>query len=374
MIDAEVRFGAYVPKVPQYYKDAAVDDSSPCSSKRLDSLTKADRCLQEAKSNSDDYGSSCCCFIGPRWTSLTMISITPYNHDTSFFEFALPQNQLLNLPATAHMLVKAPGREHDGSHAVRPYTSTSDPNETGKFTIMVKRYEEWGVPESKQQKENKFFFYVKTDHSYKPAGAVSNYIHSLRIGDQLEFKHTPECFGRISYPFLPEVTAITMIAVGAGVAPLIRILRELLTGSNRCEHVQTIRLLYGARTVADILQRTLLDDWHKKYGPDRFRVKYCVGSRWTNIHFAASTKDATRPPLPKGYEDIPSDQRALGWVDGEKVEQYGASSSDDDGHRIFVCGLPGVYLALVGPRSDPKVSVDSQLGKLGYRDHQVVKF
>jgi NAD(P)H-flavin reductase len=183
MIDAEVKFGAYAPKVPQHYKDAAVD-SIPCSSKRIDSLKQADRCLEE-EANSDDG-----CYIGPRWTPLTLTSIIPYNHDISLFEFALPHNQSLNLLVAARMLVKAPGREHDGTHAVRPYTSTSDPLEPGQFQIMVKRYKEWGIPESKLKAENKFFFYVKTDHSYKPAGAVSNYIYSLRIGDQLEFKYT----------------------------------------------------------------------------------------------------------------------------------------------------------------------------------------
>lgn len=55
------------------------------------------------------------------------------------------------------MLIKAPGQEHDGTHAVRPYTTASDPLETGKFQIMVKRYKEWGIPESKLKAENKYF-------------------------------------------------------------------------------------------------------------------------------------------------------------------------------------------------------------------------
>merc|ERR1712176_1248801 len=317
------------------------------------------------------------CCIGPKWTKLRLSKIEPYNHDTSIFEFELPDpNALLQLPVTSHLLVKAPGGKVEGEDAehVRPYTAIEECC-PGRFKIMVKRYPEWGIPESKLKKQYRVFLYATTDHSYKPPGKVSNHIHSLKIGQYLSFKHNAICQGKISFPFKKDITAITMIAVGAGVSPMVRILRALLddknsNGSVQCDHVKTVRLLYGARTVADILQREQLDQWHKEHN-NRFKVCYCIGSRWNNVHFAAKTNEKEGPPLPLGWDKIPSDRKELGWADGNKLERRGASDAKDPGHRVFVCGLPGVYLSLVGSRFDPRVVQGTQLHSLGYKDHQV---
>jgi len=366
MIDCDVKFGAFVPTVPQIYKDAASDSNSDNFQQKLDKASE--------------------CYIGPLWTALKVRSIEPYNHDTCTFEFELPDPKArLCLPVTAHFLVKAPAGSEEDEDAVhvRPYTAVEEEH-TGRFKIMVKLYREWGVPEAKLKEQNRVFLFAKTDHSYKPPGKVSNYIHSLRVGQSLAFKHNSLCLGKIAFPFKQDVNSITMIAVGAGVAPMIRILRALLDGdgsagnantntNDQCKHVKTVRLLYGARTVGDILQREQLDAWHESYGP-RFKVCYCIGSRWNNVHFSAKTSAASGPPLPVGWDSIESDRKELGWVDGDKVARRGASSAQDDGHRVFICGLPGVYLSLVGPRSDPRVEDGTQLHRLGYRDHQVVKF
>lgn len=378
MIDCEVKFGAYVPTVPKIYQEAAVDD---------DHLYDFEKEIVRVSE----------CYVGPTWTSLTLRSIQRYNHDTSLFEFALPDPKAyLNLPVTAHLLIRGITiNEDDGDvhHHVRPYTAV-DESQPGTFTIMVKLYQEWGVPEAQQRRDNKFFLFAKTDHSYKPPGKVSTFVHSLKVGDTLDFKHNQHCLGKISYPFSRDITSITMIAVGAGVAPMIRILRALLeSDKDRCEHVTKIRLLYGVRTVSDILQREVLDRWHDESkantsnsnnknnnsSSSRFEVCYCIGSRWNNIHFHAKQngKDCRQklgPPLPEDWETVPEDRKELGWVDGDKVKLRGASTANDDGHRIFICGLPGVYLKLVGSRFDSRIEEGTQLHNLGYRDFQVVKF
>ena len=40
-------------------------------------------------------------------------------------------------------------------------------------------------------------------------------------------------------------------------------------------------LLYGNRTVRDILMKDQLDAWAEKF-KDRFRVVHVIGSRWSN--------------------------------------------------------------------------------------------
>ena len=419
MIDADLKFGAYRPLVPNIYRAQALDDTPVVSSS-----------LAIDYQSRTAYADISSCAISSSWKSYKLLSKQPYNHDTCLFEFALDdKNQPLNLPVTAHLLIRVPilqssaddsqihensfyeySRTTDSSsdfnttHTfhVRPYTAISPLQQRGSFTLMVKRYDSWGTPEKRllQQHEQRLnhysnldstdtssrpvYYYTKTDHSYKPPGLVSTYIHKLEIGQGVEMKFAlPHCLGKIPYPFpqaLP-ISAITMIAVGVGVAPMIRILRALLDEDTTHEsRISRIRLLYGVRSVDDILQRSLIDEWHNNSttGPldedAKFRVMYCIGSRWANIHFGGKTRNRTGPPLPKGYESIPYDRKCLGWIDGDKVAMYGAASSKDPSHYVFICGLPGVYRDLVGERSDPCLCPQSQLAQLGFSSFQVVKF
>jgi len=41
---------------------------------------------------------------------------------------------------------------------------------------------------------------------------------------------------------------------------------------------------------------------------------------------------------------------------------------------VFVCGLPGVYDKLCGPRTVKELAPGSYLAKLGYDSKQVIKF
>ena len=86
----------------------------------------------------EEYASSC--VIPNRWIDLKLLSKRTYNDNTSIFEFALPPGEsVLNLPVLGHLIVKAPGKEHDGGDAIRPYTSISPFDKRGSFEILVKR-------------------------------------------------------------------------------------------------------------------------------------------------------------------------------------------------------------------------------------------
>ena len=140
------------------------------------------------------------CAIPNIWTSLLLVSKTKYNHDTSVFRFQLPDgHRQLHLPLGSFLLLLAPNLELDAVHvkqsyndAIRPYTSIYDDNlnnnladgDTGCFEILCKRYDQWGMKESPES----HFLFTKTDHSYKPAGIVSNYLHSKEPGDYVQFK------------------------------------------------------------------------------------------------------------------------------------------------------------------------------------------
>jgi hypothetical protein len=130
-----------------------------------------------------EYASSCC--IPTTWIKLPLVHFEPYNDDTSIFSFGLPNNAThLNLPTCACLLLLAPDVEHGGGDAIRPYTPISSRRCEGRFDLLVKRYDEWG-DKPKEDTIFSFFSYNQNPHSYKPKGAVSNYIFSLTIGSEV---------------------------------------------------------------------------------------------------------------------------------------------------------------------------------------------
>ena len=55
----------------------------------------------------------------------------------------------------------------------------------------------------------------------------------------------------------------------------------------------------------------------------------------------------------------------------DKIKRFGFPPGDDS--LIAVCGLPGVYDKLCGPRGDAHLSVGSALHSLGYSSDMVIK-
>jgi hypothetical protein len=74
---------------------------------------------------------------------------------------------------------------------------------------------------------------------------------------------------------------------------------------------------------------------------------------------------ADQPPI-EGWDG------ELGWVDQPKIEKFCHKPSED--MKIFVCGLPGLYAAMCGPREEKEVAEGTVLAKLGYTRDMVVKF
>ena len=78
-------------------------------------------CSNEAEASGLQYASSSC--IPTSWAKCKLVQVAKYNHDTSVFVFATPDGATnLNLPVCGCLLLRAPGREHGGGDAVRPYT------------------------------------------------------------------------------------------------------------------------------------------------------------------------------------------------------------------------------------------------------------
>jgi cytochrome-b5 reductase len=90
------------------------------------------------------------------------------------------------------------------------------------------------------------------------------------------------------------------------------------------------------------------------------------------VHIGAKTKNYVQPDLMKKIESLGPEGAEIGWVDEDKIRMHAFPPAADT--RVFVCGLPGVYDKLCGPRLSPFVTKDSALGNLGYSNDMVVKF
>lgn len=279
-----------------------------------------------------EYASSC--FLPTSWFELPLLKKVDYNYDTTIYTFGLPEGKSLNLPVCACILLRAPGRgrkegggkdDWDGTDAVRPYTPMSDNSMIGQFELLVKRY---------------------------PGGAVSEWMYGLDIGAKVGFKHIKFNI-KAQYPFEGK-KSFTFICAGTGVTPMYQALWKLLgtPGDDR-----KVTMLYGNKSPTDILMKEQLDEWAAKSG-GRLKLIHVVGNR-------------PDEPAPEGWVDTPTYTAETGWIDQAKIEKYAFPPSEDT--LVFVCGLPPMYNALCGPRTEKDVKEGTVLSKLGYSATMVAK-
>lgn len=279
-----------------------------------------------------EYASSC--FFPTTWQAVPLLAKTEINHDTTLYDFGLPEGKSLSLPTCACILMKAPGRgrkegggarDFDGTDAVRPYTPVSDNTMLGKFQLVVKRYD---------------------------AGAASEWLHELPLGSPVEFKHIVFNI-KEQYPFEGK-ERISMLCGGTGITPMYQALHKLMTtpGDER-----PVTLVYGNKTPEDILLKEQLEKWAAA-APGRLKVVHVVGNR------------PDEPP-PAGWVSTPSYTAETGWIDRGKVEKY--CDPPDEKTLLFVCGVPQMYEIMCGPRTEKELKEGSVLSALGYTAKMVAK-
>jgi len=273
------------------------------------------------------------CYVPEQWLELPLVTRRELTHNTTVYGFGLPKKQSLNLPVCACLLVRAPGRgrgskgkdDWDGSDAVRPYTPISDNDLVGRFELLVKRYE---------------------------GGAVSQYLHGLRLGAKVAFKHIKFNI-KAQYPFAGK-QSFTFLCAGTGITPVYQALWKLLKthGDDR-----RMVLMYSNRTPQDILLKDELDEWARTH-PDRLTIVHVVGNKPDD-------------PPPPGWKTTNEYTAESGWIDEKKIQKYAFEPSHDT--LVFVCGLPPMYAALCGPRDTAALSDGCVLANLGYKTEMVAK-
>lgn len=204
----------------------------------------------------------------------------------------------------------------NGKNVIRPYTPTSDPEETGEFELVVKSY---------------------------PDGAMSQHIHSLKPGDTLAFKGPI-----LKYKITPNKhKEIGLIGGGTGITPLYQVLHEI---AKRPEDKTKVTLIYASQSPSDILLKKELDALVAKK-PDQFKIHYFVDKA------DSSWKGET------------------GFISKEFLEKN-LFPAKADNVEVFVCGPPGLMNAISGNKKSPsdQGELTGALKDLGFTKEQVFKF
>ncbi|KAK9489032.1 hypothetical protein V1508DRAFT_362604 [Lipomyces doorenjongii] len=245
---------------------------------------------------------------------LTLTEVTKVSHDTSIFRFAYPgADDESGLITASAILVKY--KDENDKNIIRPYTPITDPRTKGYLDLLVKVY---------------------------PEGKASKHIHSLKPGDKLAFKGPI-----IKYPWTPNKDPqIVLIGGGTGLTPLYQLIHEIT--SNRGEDKTEITLLYGNKTVDDILLYDELKSIAAK--DDKFKVYFTV------------------------EKDAPEDTIA-GFIN-DAVVKKAIGDKDFKSFKFFVCGPPGLYNAISGSKVSPsdQGELTGLLKSYGVDKEQVFKF
>ncbi|KAI8871506.1 NADH-cytochrome b5 reductase 2 [Ramicandelaber brevisporus] len=253
---------------------------------------------------------------------------TPVNHNTALFRFALASaSSTLALPVASCILIKftAPG----GETVIRPYTPTSDETARGYFDLVIKSYTyEGGHPSG-----------IK-------GGSASQYMHSLKVGDEVEIKGPIKKLQFTRNAF----EQVGMVAGGTGITPIVQVFRKIL---NDPEDVTKLSLVYCNHTERDILLKESLDKMAKE-NPERVKIHYKI----------------TKPDDPKSWKG------GVGHVSEKDIQKYLPSSSLGERVLIGVCGPPGFMDAVSGDKLPDKSQgpLSGMLSRLGYVASQVFKF
>ena len=172
---------------------------------------------------------------------------------------------------------------------------------------------------------------------------MSTHIHNLKPGDTLAFK------GPIpKYPLAANKHEhITLIAGGTGITPMYQLIRAIF--SNPADNTK-VSLVFGNISEKDILLKEELEKVEKEF-PQRFRAYYTL--------------------------DTPSSdwKHGKGFITKELLKTI-LPDPKSENIKVFVCGPPGMYKALSGPKVSPTDQGDLTgiLKELGYSKDQVYKF
>ncbi len=236
-------------------------------------------------------------------------------HNVKRLRFALPtEEHVIGLNIASALLTKYKG-PNDEKPTIRPYTPVSEEDAKGYVEFLIKKY---------------------------PGGPMSEHMHNLEPKQRLQFK------GPIpKYQYEPNKhETIGLIAGGTGIAPMYQLIRAVMKNP---DDKTKIVLITANIKEEDVLLKREFEEL-ERHNPLRFRAFYVL----------------EQPP-----EDWPG---VGGRVNKDLLKTV--LPGPDKNFMAFVCGPPGFYNAVSGPKKSPKDQGELAgiLAELGYSKDQVYKF
>lgn len=176
-----------------------------------------------------------------------------------------------------------------------------------------------------------------------PNGPMSTHLHDMIPGQRLDFKGPLPKYAWTEN----KHDHIALIAGGTGITPMYQLARAVFNNPN---DKTKVTLVFGNISEEDILLKSEFAKLENTY-PQRFRAFYVLDKppkEWVGGK-GFITKDLLKTVLPE---------------------------PKNENIKVFVCGPPGLYKAISGPKTSPKDQgeLDGLLKELGYTKDQVYKF
>jgi len=241
--------------------------------------------------------------------------ITQLSPNTKAFDLALPSADAeMGAHTASFIMVK------NAVGDARPYTPTTLNDQKGSFELVVKAY---------------------------PGGKVSEYLHSLKVGDSIEVKGP---IPKLAYKKNMK-KQIACIAGGSGITPMLQVIQEVLKDK---DDTTQLCLIFANNSEVDILLKERIDALAEKH-KSQLKVTYVLSH-------------PTSPSTWKGEKGFVS--RAI----LEKASTHFPAPSSDV--LVLVCGPPPMMAAISGEKTKDykQGEVSGLLKDLAFTSDMVFKF
>ncbi|KAE9405664.1 ferredoxin reductase-like protein [Gymnopus androsaceus JB14] len=198
------------------------------------------------------------------FTWLKLKNVIKYTNDCSRFDFAFEDPEIVSdVLVSSTCVVCAPKEkplcEDEGAKPFGPYADDDD----GPAPVY-RAY----TPITPRGSVGILSFAIKK----QPNGKMSNYIHSLEIGDTLGITGYLQRVPSMIPWKINQYDAVTMIAGGVGLTPVLQVIEySLHDPTNKTKFL----LLFGNATESDIIMRSELDALQRKF-PAYFNVVHVL--------------------------------------------------------------------------------------------------
>ncbi|KAJ7047631.1 hypothetical protein C8F04DRAFT_937064 [Mycena alexandri] len=270
------------------------------------------------------------------FTRATLTSSEPSGPNTKLLVL-----KVHGLPAHNHPSLLAPiwsvFIKDDDIQVERPYTPLKGIDEHGRMLFWIKKY---------------------------PKGEVGRWLHSKRVGDQIEFR------GPLSTWAWKEDgwDEIVMISGGTGITPFYQLLHSSLS---KGDSKTRFTLLHSSATPSELPPPAILDPLraHAAKNPEKFNIHLFVDRR-------EGDNSTDLPPFQVGRISKPAIQRSLGLHRSWWQSLFTQASVNAPRKTLFlVCGPEPMISAIAGPygRNLSQGEIGGVLGELGYTSSEVYK-